>query len=154
MSVRKILLLAAAIIAALICLGFIGVRLFTTAIYESDNCEWANIDNIELHALVDIPPTTDSDCRIDKVENAKYATFMIDLEEVDIDKYIADNKFVKVQSSAQAQKYLSQHYPDAEMESFTYANLYERHGSYKDETSSLLPDAETGKLSVTIKYGK
>src|SRR5690606_25925778 len=150
MSVRKLLLLIAAIIAAVICLGFIGIRLFTTALYDSNSCEWANIDNIELHALVDIPAIIDSDCRIDTVENTKYATFMIDLEEVDIEKYIADNKFVKIQSTAEAEKYLSQHFSGANAESFAYSDLYERHDSYKDESSSLLLDAQTGTLSVTI----
>src|SRR5690606_12087121 len=120
--------LTAAIIAAIICLGFIGIRLMTTAIYQSNSCEWANIDNIELHTLADIPAITDSRCRVDTVSNTKYATFQIDLKKVELDKYIVNNNLIKI-GDAEAKKRELVALHNLQAESVT-ADLYERHGQY------------------------
>ncbi len=61
MNKTKIILLVVAIIVAMVSLGFMGLRAFTTKVMESRSCDWANIDNIEMRARIDIPVIDDCD---------------------------------------------------------------------------------------------
>tara|TARA_B110000037_G_scaffold1082_1_gene1186 strand:+ start:4568 stop:4933 length:366 start_codon:yes stop_codon:yes gene_type:complete len=52
----------------------IGLRTLVMSIANQRTCEWANIDNIELNARIDVPLIIDSDCEY--LETAKIPILM------------------------------------------------------------------------------
>ena len=54
----------------------IGLRTLVMSIANQRTCEWANIDNIELNARIDVPLIIDSDCEYLNGKNSNsYALF-------------------------------------------------------------------------------
>lgn len=133
-------------------LGYFGLRHFTHSVYSQRTCEWANIDNIELHTQVDIPKIITCDCEYRKVENTKMARFDIDKVNVDMDHYIKVNKFKKLNSKDDIlyDELLKGEGNSADLVSSS--DLYYTKGSSDGETWQTLLDYSTGRLWVTINY--
>ena len=56
-------ILIALTLTVFLCMGVIlGLKMFTRSIYNQRTCDWANIDNIELHTQIDIPDILTYDC--------------------------------------------------------------------------------------------
>lgn len=133
----------------LVMLGLYG---FTRLIYNQRNCTWANIDNIELHAHINIPAITNYDCDYLPVENIKISCFDIDLSKVDINKYIQTNLLTKLPASSDVV------FDERLKTKSNFFNvndsleLYYRIGSYKEESWQILLNSTTGRLCVFIKY--
>jgi len=66
----KIIIIPLASVIVLCGLCILGIRGFTHLVYSQRSCEWANIDNIELHTHIDIPKIKGCDCEYKK--RAKY----------------------------------------------------------------------------------
>ena len=81
-------------IIGLVALGvlvFMGsFKLLVRHIFNRQDCERFNIDNIELRTGVNVPSISDCDCRV--TENMKLSTFILDTTVVDIGSY-AENEW-------------------------------------------------------------
>lgn len=132
--------------------AYFGIRNYTRSIYDQRSCEWSTIDNIEMHAEVDIPEVISSECLYIPERNMKMARFVIDRKNVKPDEYILKNNLQKSvpPDSLVIDDLLKK--PGDEKELRESSGLYIREGSYKGETWIILFDKKTGKLWVTIKY--
>ncbi|WP_339889155.1 hypothetical protein [uncultured Flavobacterium sp.] len=126
---KKVLIIVSAIALFFLLVGF-GFYGFSKMIYNSCSCEQFNIDNIELRTGINIPKIKSVDCTYDESTKTKKATFIIDLEKVDIEDYIQQNKLV--QSDADE----------------LYIKSYDaKNHSYKGTLNKI-----TGKLDIEIIY--
>ncbi len=135
-----------AILAIGIVFGFVS---FVIAVDKQRSCEWANIDNIELHAHVDIPKVTSSDCAYDQAVNTKKARFTLDLKSVDLEKYIHRHQLKKV---VPASELTLGRFLMLAGETAPRADYYYKQGAKEGENWAVLLDKNTGKLWVTIQY--
>ena len=152
MEKTRIALLVVAIIAALGCLGFMGVGAFCDKIYKSRDCEFANIDNIEMHSRIDIPEIIDCDCRYDARVTAKKVTFTIDTANTDLDAFVKSNRFEKLgpdQTLHQSLAFATDLKPDNDH--LFYRSNENSHRPGRDLYRMVL-NRETGKLWVYLQY--
>lgn len=148
----KIITIFLTSVIMLVGLGYVGVKQFTRFIYNQRSCEWANIDNIEMHTKVDIPKIKKCDCEYKKDQNTKMARFDLDNENIEMDKYIKINNFKKLNSTTDlsSDDLLKK---EANVDKLiSSSDLYYTKGSNKGETWQTLLDNSTGRLWVTIKY--
>lgn len=133
-------------------LGYLGLQQFSKSIYSQRTCEWANIDNIELHTGVNIPKIKKFDCEYQKKQNTKKACFDVDKRNVDIDSYIKENNFKKLNSTTVVSfaDFLKRETNIYDL--MSSSDLFYSKGSYKGEAWQTLLDSATGRLWVTIKY--
>jgi hypothetical protein len=148
----KVLIITVTSVAILGALGFSGLRKFTHSIYQQRTCEWANIDNIEMHAEIDIPKIVTCDCEYKKDLNTKMARFDIDKKNVDMARYLERNNFKKLaaMTGITSADFLKIENPPTDLSSTS--DLYYTKGTYQGETWQTLLDNATGRLWVTIKY--
>lgn len=147
MEAKKITLLVIAIVAAIVCLGFMGIRAFTTKVMNSRDCEWANIDNIEMRIKVDVPATLDCNCNYVEATDTKTSTFTLDTEDLDFAGYAKKNSFVKMKPGEKV--------PEGFFANNEFGNtesLYYREGATKWEKYKMVLDPKNGKLWVYLKY--
>jgi hypothetical protein len=137
-------------IAGLIIFGLIiifGLRLLVVSIANQRTCEWANIDNIELNAKIDIPSILDSECDYLKAINTKKAYFQFDLADFDMDRYIEVNKLKKLNSQ----------YPEIDFinfnsDSLSVGAIYYKLRTGDNSNSYVLFDQNKGQLWVSVQY--
>lgn len=137
------------LVGGLIILGVYG---FVRLISNQRNCEWANIDNIEIHAHIDIPKIKNYDCEYLEKENIKISCFDILTEKVDMDRYIQRNLLKKLESQEAVEF-------DDLLRNRSNINIlkdssdfYYRIGSDKGESWQIILNHTTGRLCVLIKY--
>ena len=106
----------------------LSFKILVSHIYQRQDCERFNIDNIELRTGINIPSTSDSDCSCDPSQNIKSATFLIDTQKVDLDDYIIVNNFTEEDG------------------------LYINNGDRVDTEWRTTLNKTTGDLAVFIKY--
>ena len=94
---KRNLLIALGVFVFLL-LALFGFKTFISSINSQRDCEFANIDNIEMNVGIDIPAIESSDCNYDEVEKEKSVYFKFD-NEVNIEEYCSSNKFSKLQTS-------------------------------------------------------
>lgn len=140
------------IVFALGGLGYITLMAFARSAYNQRNCEWANIDNIEMHAMVDIPSIVTYACDYDKEENIKMAHFDIDTAKVDMDRYIQLNKFNKLESEGQVDFDDLMKTTSNVSALLASSDLYYKVGSKDGERYQTLLNNTTGRLWVFIEY--
>ncbi len=84
-------------IIGLVVLGvllFMGsFKLLVRHIFNRQDCERFNLDNIELRTGINVPPISDCHCRV--TDNTKLSTFKLDTSVVDIASYAEINGFEK-----------------------------------------------------------
>jgi hypothetical protein len=153
MEKTRIALLIVAIVAALGCLGFMGVRAFGTKVYQSRDCDFANIDNIEMHARIDIPDIKDCDCRYDARLLAKKVTFTLDTGAVDLDDYIKSNRFKKFEENQSLHQSLA-FATDLAQSDRTQLFYRSNESSHKPgrDLYRMVINPETGKMWVYLQY--
>jgi hypothetical protein len=154
MKVRKIVLLTSLAIATVVGLSFLGLRMLTRRIVESRDCEWANIDHIELLAKMDIPSVIDSHCDYDAVKHVRQSVFTLDTSDFVMSDYIAGNHFIKLTSADGEFPKMDIGYFD---DTSAYENpkaLYWRKSDEKDASYFILLNAESGKLWVNLHYSE
>jgi len=133
-------------------LGYFGLNQLARTIYNQRTCEWANIDNIEMHAQVDIPEIVAYYCRYEEETNTKKARFDIDKVNVDMDRYIEFNNFNKLKTSIDISFEELLQIESNPTDLVNSSDLYYTKGFYDGETWQTLLDSSTGKLWVTVKY--
>lgn len=148
----KIILIVLLAIGLLFTGAYFGIRNYTQSIYHQRSCEWSSIDNVEMHAEVDIPEVISNQCRYVPEENTKMTRFVIDPKKVNLDEYIPKNNLKKsaAPDSLTINELLKE--PGDLKDLQQSPDLYIREGSYKGETWIVILDKKTGKLWVTIKY--
>ncbi|HLA54900.1 MAG TPA: hypothetical protein VK623_02270 [Flavobacterium sp.] len=151
MKAGKPLLIATIIVIPMVCFGFLGLRSFTKSVMNSRDCEWANIDNIEMRTQTDIPSTTDCNCNYDKAEEAKKVIFTLDKKNVNLVEYAGKNRFRKV-SAAEKLPISDFAFEKSQAQFSDTKSLYYREGQTKWESYKLILNTKTGKLWVYLKY--
>jgi len=124
-----------------------GLRTLVMSIANQRTCEWANIDNIELNARIDVPSIIDSDCEYLEVINTKKAYFEFDLADFDADRYIEVNKLKRLNS-----KYFEIDFINFNIYSLKFDMLYYKSRNGKNFNSYALFDKNKGQLWVSIQY--
>ena len=94
---KRNLLIALAVITFL-SLALFGFKTFITSIYNQRDCEFANIDNIEVNIGIDIPSIESTTCNYDEIKNQKSVYFKF-VKEVNIQDYYTSYHFKNVQST-------------------------------------------------------
>ncbi len=127
-------------------MGYIGL---VNSIRNQRTCEWANIDNIELHAHIDVPKVTKWDCDYEKESNTKRASFTIDKNNFDVNQYIQAYKFKRLSSFTEFEygRFLN-----LKKEFLSGSDLYYKRNPSDGERYDVLLDKTTSRLWVTIKY--
>lgn len=74
-----------------------GCKLLVREIFNRQDCERFNIDNIEVRTGVNIPAIIECDCEV--VGNTKTSWFIIDSSKVNLNTYVTKNGFVKTDSN-------------------------------------------------------
>jgi hypothetical protein len=91
-------LLITLVVIAFLSLAFFGFKTFITSIYNQRDCEFANIDNIEVNVGIDIPSIESTICNYDEIKNQKSVYFKFD-KKVNIQDYCKSNTFKILQPS-------------------------------------------------------
>ncbi|MGC4058401.1 MAG: hypothetical protein QM743_09850 [Chitinophagaceae bacterium] len=142
------------VIAVMILSGYTINALFMWGaprlIYAQHSCDFANIDNVEMHAEIDIPQIDSSDCRYDRTSRTKTVCFYLAPRKEAWTRYITVNKFVRVpeDSLPDTADFRPSVTADASHAYFTTK------GVYNDERWHTLLDSHARRLWVTIHYGK
>ena len=148
-KILLITLITILLIGGTIVLGIFGL---VKLIAIQRNCGWANIDNIEVNAHIDIPKVKSSNCKFIKEENIKIACFQIDTVNVDMNYYRQNNSLTKLDSTSVVQ------FEDLLLRKSNFDTLksssefYYRVGSKKDRSWQILLNYTTGQLCVFIQY--
>lgn len=145
MKLKNILILAVCFVIAVVCLGYVGIRSFTKNIYNSQNCEWANIDNIEMRAMVDIPKIESSECEYDSLSKTKKVIFVLD-KELNIKDYIAKSKLQRLASTEILTSF------NIKSEETTPRTFYLREKTTEWESYKIILDSKSRKLWIELKY--
>ena len=87
---------------------FFSFKTFISTINNQRDCEFANIDNIEMNVGINIPSIESSNCNYDDVKKEKSVYFKFD-KDVNIHEYCNSNKFSKLQT-ANFEDYLDLNY--------------------------------------------
>ena len=125
----------------------IGLRTLVMSIANQRTCEWANIDNIELNAKVDIPSILDSDCEYLDTINTKKAYFKFDPTHFDSDYYIQVNQLKSLDT-----KHTGIDFINFNIYSLKFDMLYYKSRNGKNFNSYALFDKNKGILWVSIQY--
>ena len=143
----RILLLSVAIAAALAGLGYMGVRTLSQQIYKARTCNWANIDNIEMHARIDIPKVESCECEYDEFFNVKKSSFTLS-DDLNVEEYTLKNQLVPLRDDSP--KNVLEY---AGNQILNQDKLFARQGFRRDEDQyEVLFDPSTRKLWVYLKY--
>jgi len=146
MTKTKILLLSLAIATVIGLMGFAGIQTLTQQIYDARSCEWANIDNIEMHARIDIPETESCQCEYDEATHEKKAAFSL-AADLDVEAYARKNNLKPIAGD------LPKHVATYAGIGTSEQDLFVRQDSYQDgEHCELLFDPSSRKLWVYLKY--
>ena len=124
-----------------------GLKTLVVSIANQRTCEWANIDNIEINAKINIPSIIDSDCVYLESINTKKAYFEFNLADFDGDHYIEVNKFKNLES-----KHTEFDFINFNIDSLTIDMLYYKSKKGKKSNSYALFDKNKGILWVSIQY--
>ncbi len=91
-------LLITLVVITFLSLAFFGFKTFISSIYNQRDCEFANIDNIEVNVGIDIPSIENTSCNYDEFKNQKSVYFKFD-KKVNIQDYCKSNTFKILQPS-------------------------------------------------------
>ena len=146
-SKYKYVLFGASGLLVLVLVAILGLRTLVVSIANQRTCEWANIDNIEINAKINIPSIIDSDCVYLESINTKKAYFEFNLADFDSDRYIEDNKLKELDSMYPEIDFINFH-----TDSLKFDVLYYKSKKGKKSNSYALFDKNKGVLWVSIQY--
>lgn len=145
----RITLIVLATFIGFAALGYFGLVFLSRSITKGRSCASFNIDNVEIHAEIDVPALVNDSCYCKAAEGIKQNRFRIH-DEVRLANYITVNKLVVTEEgeAPDTAGFLSpeQYHPDH--------RYFVRTGTYKDERWRILLDSNSRTLWVTIWYGK
>lgn len=130
------------------CCGFFGLRTFVRNIYDSRDCEWANIDHIEIRAKVNIPETKGNTCNYDDDKKVRTVVFDLDDTAFDMKEYSGKHGYSAITELPANLYELDPNAPKFE----DRTALFWREGDTETTTYKMLLDAKHAKLWVYLKY--
>ena len=148
MNTKKILLLTAAIVVAVICLAFFAVKSAVENIASDTDCGMFNLDHIEMRAAVDIPPSTQVDCQYDEATKRNTTIFSIDSQGFDLMAYATKFDFEPVNRVPRN----FAEFDDQGLKEIGISKLYLRQGATPTTRYDMLLDIKSGKLWVDLHY--
>ena len=144
-------LLITLVVVAFLSLVLFGFKSFISAINNQRDCEFANIDNIEMNVGINIPAIESSDCNYDEAKKEKSVYFKFD-KEVNIKEYCNSNKFSKLQTVNLEDyldlNYVGNSYPLKEGTDNFYCKTEKR---YSNNYHAIL-NIDTKELWIVISY--
>ena len=143
----KLILFGASSLLILGLVFILGLRSLVVSIANQRTCEWANIDNIELNAKVDIPSILDSDCEYLDTINTKKAYFKFDQTHFDGDYYIEVNQLTSLDT-----KHTGIDFINFNTDSLSVDALYYKSRTGHKSNSYVLFDKNKEQLWVSIQY--
>jgi hypothetical protein len=143
----KLILFGASSLLILGLVFILGLRSLVVSIANQRTCEWANIDNIELNAKVDIPSILDSDCEYLDTINTKKAYFRFDQTHFDSDYYIEVNQLKSLDT-----KHTGIDFINFNTDSLSVDALYYKSRTGNKSNSYVLFDKNKEQLWVSIQY--
>jgi hypothetical protein len=143
----KLILFGASSLLILGLVFILGLRSLVVSIANQRTCEWANIDNIELNAKVDIPSILDSDCEYLDTINTKKAYFKFDPTHFDSDYYIQVNQLKSLDT-----KHTGIDFINFNTDSLSVNALYYKSRTGHKSNSYVLFDKNKEQLWVSIQY--
>jgi hypothetical protein len=150
MRLIKITFKVFGILALLALIAYFALQLFGWRIYKQRNCEWANIDNIELHTHTNIPDINECSCNYDKTLNTKKSTFDVNMEKVDIAEYIRKGEFKPVQSESFLNHFKTFQNDTINLEKMN--EFYFKESNNKNEDWKILLNKTSGRLWIILHY--
>lgn len=148
MNTKKILLLSAAIVVAILSLAFFAVKNVVENIASSNDCGMFNLDHIEMRAAVDIPSSTTVDCHYDDAKRRNTTIFDVDRQSLDLGEYIRKFDFKQVESAPE--NFVE--FDSKGVSSVSPSSLYLRQGETPTTAYSMLLDTKSGRLWVDLHY--
>lgn len=131
---------------------YFGFKILTHSIYNQKTCEWANVDNIEMHTSINIPKIKTCDCKYIENQNSKIATFEINSKQILSDNYIIKNNFKKWEPNNTIKfdinLKLKSNFDRIKNDSEIYYNT----GATKNEYWQSILDLTSGNLYIIIFY--
>jgi hypothetical protein len=146
-SKYKYVLFGASGLLVLVLVAILGLRTLVVSIANQRTCEWANIDNIEINAKINIPSIIDSNCKYSEAVNTKKAYFKFNLTDFDTDGYIEINKLKRLKS-----KHIAVDLLNFNTDSLKFDMHYYKSRKGKKSNSYVLFDKNKGQLWVSIQY--
>lgn len=144
----------AIIVAGSLIIVVMGYFYFLTRCMRSErSCEWANIDNLELHTGINIPKVISSDCDYITSRNVKYASFALSRDDVQFAYYIKNNNLEKlVLSDTSKFDSLFKVKAGFMLSGHGQQSLFYKIGDSQEAKWQLLLDSSNAKLWIMIKY--
>lgn len=146
---RKVFVVALSAVGIMTCfvlMGMLGIRTFTKKVYNGRDCEWGNIDHLELRARVDVPAINHCDCQYSAKEKKKISVFRLQRQEDGLAEYIRRNNLQLLDSTEAL--------PEFNTDTLDHStdSLYFRKGSEKDHDYVILLNKEKATLGIRIDY--
>ncbi|MBD3582448.1 hypothetical protein [Flavobacterium selenitireducens] len=148
MNTKKILLLTAAIIVAILSLAFFAVKNVVENIASNNDCGMFNLDHIEMRAAVDIPSNKTVNCNYDELKKRNTTIFDLDKQTVDLGEYI--RKFDFKQVAAAPANFAE--FDARGVSGASRSTLYLRQGQTPTTAYQMLLDTKSGRLWVDLHY--
>ncbi len=144
-------LLIALVVIAFLSLALFGFKSFISSINSQRDCEFANIDNIEMNVGINIPSIENSECNYDKAKKEKSVYFKFD-KDINIHEYCNSNKFLKLQTS-NLEDYLDFNYVGNSfpLKEGTDNFYFKRETRYSNNYHAIL-NADTKELWIVISF--
>ena len=149
MKTTKIVSFSLITICVISLLLLICFKVFMNNIYNQKTCVWANIDNIEMHATIDIPTVIDSECYYDKKNNIKKAYFKFNAAKVKTKDYLNKYKLQRVNISSVLNNIS---FLNFENNNISTSSLFLKKTKKRGETTTVLIDTLSHKIWVNICY--
>jgi hypothetical protein len=144
-------LLITLFVVTFLSLAFFGFKTFISSIYNQRDCDFANIDNIEVNVGIDIPSIENTSCNYDELKNQKSVYFKFD-KKVNIEEYCKSYSFNKLHS-AKLNSYKNLDFVGSnlpfkdESKNYYFKNENRRSNSY-----NAILDIETKELWIVISF--
>ena len=132
--------------------GFLLFTSFLNNVYESRDCEWANIDHVEMYIQMDIPNVGSSECDYNPETQTRLVKFQFDMHPKAVLNYPVKNKSSQLTTHDKPDfnQYIQP--SDLLVEHQQQGLLFSKTGESEKAKWSTLYDKELGTLWVRIDY--
>lgn len=130
---------------------FFDFKSFVYSIKNERSCEFANIDNIEIHIGINIPKTESSLCNYDESLNMKSVYFKF--KELNSQEYISDNEFIKIKNFKELNEgYIQYFLGDYKSLNKDIDSLYLKIDDWKSNFHFAVYNAKTNEFWAVVYY--
>ena len=142
---RQLTIIIFALVLVISALIYGGLLTFTYIAYHQEDCDFANIDNIELHTGIDVPETRDCDCKYSSRTHTKKSTFTLNMSEAEITSYLAKNSYHMLDGA-------SMHTLPSGLDITPGNKLFVKYGHSNDATYIIVVEPGSSRMFVELRY--